>query len=307
MILNYDLSKLHGWLFIDKPVGVSSFKAVSTIKKYLNLPKTHKIGHGGTLDPFAEGVLPIAIGEATKTVEYVMNSDKVYEFTILFGSKTDTKDCEGNIIKTTDVIPTKENLIKILKDFTGTILQKPPSFSAIKINGERAYSLARKGVDVDIPMRKVNIHSLELKDFNDSFQKATLVAKVSKGTYIRCLAEDIAEKLGSLGHTVYLRRTEICIHKEKLLLSLNTLYNEEYNIYDNLISIEDMLDGISAFSLNIAQAKDILNGNLSSLSLSFDGVFKSLYNGKVLALLENKNGKTSFLRVFNNNRANIGV
>ncbi|MCL2567011.1 MAG: tRNA pseudouridine(55) synthase TruB [Alphaproteobacteria bacterium] len=302
MIPNYDLSLLHGWLFIDKPIGVSSFSVVHGIKKFLKLPKSHKIGHGGTLDPMACGILPIAIGEATKTVDYVMNSDKIYEFTIAFGIKTDSADSEGNIIQTTDTIPSQEALINILPKFLGVISQKPPAYSAIKINGKRAYSLARVGEKVDIPLRTINIYSLELQNFDVASKKATLIAKVSKGTYIRTLAEDIAESLGSLGHTVYLRRTEICIHKEKLLLSLNTLYNEEYTIDNNLISIEDMLDGISAYSLNSKQAQEILNGNLSGLLGCPKGIFKSLYQEKVLALLENKDGKVSFLRVFNNNR-----
>lgn len=305
MSSKFDLNKLHGWLFIDKPVGISSFGVVYKLKKFLGLPKTHKIGHGGTLDPMAEGVLPIAIGEATKTIEFVMNSDKVYEFKVQFGAKTDTKDLEGQVIQTTDIIPTENNILRKLDTFTGEIYQNPPNYSAIKVNGKRAYELAREGVDFEIPKRIVNIFSLELKKFDESKRQATLLAKVSKGTYIRTLAEDISESLGSLGHTIYLRRTEICIHKEKILLSLNKLYNEEYTCYDNLISIEDMLDDISAYSLNDAQARDILNGNLSSLVSTPVGIFKVMFNGKVIALLENVNNKIKFLRVFNNQRANI--
>lgn len=294
-----DLAKLHGWLFIDKPVGISSFGVVYKLKKFLGLPKTHKIGHGGTLDPMAEGVLPIAIGEATKTIDFVMNSDKVYEFTIQFGVKTNTKDLEGEVVSTTDFIPNESNLLEKLKNFTGEIYQSPPNFSAIKIDGKRAYELAREGVEFEIPKRKVNIYSLELKNFNDLKKQATLVAKVSKGTYIRTLAEDIAESLESLGHTIYLRRTEICIHKEKLLLSLNKIYNEEYTCYDNLISIEDMLDDILAYSLTEDEARKILNGNLSSLTSTPRGIFKAMFNNKVLALLESRDNELKFLRVFN--------
>lgn len=275
---------------------------VAQLKKYLKLPKTHKIGHGGTLDPLASGVLPIALGEATKTVDYVMNSDKVYEFTIAFGSKTDTADAEGNIVQTTDFTPTESDLINILPKFIGEISQKPPAYSAIKINGARAYALARAGEAVEIPSRKIKIYSLELKNFDSINKKATLIAKVSKGTYIRTLAEDIAENLGSLGHIAYLRRTEICIHKEKLLLSLNSIYNEEYTVENYLISIEDMLKDILAYSLNLKQATEVRNGNLSSLLGCPKGIFKSLYQGKILALMENKDGKVSFLRVFNHNQ-----
>jgi tRNA pseudouridine55 synthase len=304
-ISKYDLNTLHGWLFVDKPVGISSFAVVFQLKKYLQLPKSHKIGHGGTLDPLACGVLPIALGEGTKLVDYVMNSPKIYEFTIQFGAKTTTMDMEGDIVETTEYFPSKEDLNKVLKDFTGEISQKPPIYSAIKINGVRAYALARKGENVDIPNRVINIYSLELKDFNENTKQATLIAKVSKGTYIRSLAEDIAISVGSLGHVVYLRRLEICIHKEKLLLSLNKLYNEEYTIDNYLISIEDMLEDISAYSLNKKQYREVSNGNLSDLQGYPEGIFKTLFNGKVVALLENKNNKLSFRRVFNNNQ-NIG-
>jgi tRNA pseudouridine55 synthase len=299
----YSLNNLHGWLFIDKPVGISSFGVVHRLKKHLKIPKNHKIGHGGTLDPMAEGVLPIAIGEATKTVEFVMNSDKIYEFTIQFCEKTNTKDLEGEVLETTSFLPNEADLLKKFDDFKGEIYQIPPSFSAIKINGKRAYELAREGFEFEIPKRKVNIYSLELKTFDKIKKQATLVAKVSKGTYIRTLAEDIAESLGSLGHTIYLRRTEICIHKEKLLLSLNTIYNEAYTCYNNLISIEDMLDDILAYSLTLSEARLIRNGNLSGLTSTPKGIFKVTFDGKVLALLEQIDGKLKFLRVFNN--ANI--
>ncbi len=307
MSASFDLNKLHGWLFVDKPVGISSFSAVYKIKKLLGLPKTHKIGHGGTLDPMAEGVLPIAIGEATKTINFVMNSDKMYEFTIQFGFKTDTKDIEGKVIKKTGFVPSMENLSHKLDDFKGEIYQNPPNFSAIKINGKRAYELAREGVDFEIPKRKITIYSLELKNFDEEKKQATLITKVSKGTYIRTLAEDLTESLGSLGHIIFLRRTEICIHKEKLLIYLNTIYNKTNTIYDNLISIEDMLDGISAYSLTEAQARNILNGNISCLSSYPDGIFKAIFKDKVLALLQNENGSLRFLRVFNNAKTNINI
>lgn len=301
----FDLSKLHGWLFIDKPVGISSFSVVYKIKKLLGLPKNHKIGHGGTLDPMAEGVLPIAIGEATKTVDFVMNSDKVYEFAIQFGSKTNTKDLEGEVIATSDAFPLEQDLLHKIPSFIGEISQTPPNFSAIKVDGKRAYDLARKGVEFEIAKRKVRIYSLILKNYNEEKKQITLVSKVSKGTYIRTLAEDIAESLNCLGYVIYLRRTVICIHKEKLLISLNTIYNEVSTCYDNLISIEDMLDDISAYSLTEDQAKKILNGNISGLSSYPNGIFKAVFQDKVFALLESENGKLRIMRVFNNIRANL--
>ncbi len=296
-----DCDNLHGWIFIDKPKGVSSAKVVAELKKILKLKKNHKIGHGGTLDPLAEGMLPIAIGEATKIANYVLESDKTYEFTIQFGVKTDTKDINGKVLITSDYTPTYEQLLQAISKFTGEIEQIPPMYSAIKIDGQRAYALARKGVDINIPSRKINIYELILLDFDQTKKQAKLSAKVSKGTYIRSLAEDIAEFCGAHGHVIYLRRTSIGKYKEKLLISLNKIYNENDAVYENIISIEDMLDGILAYTLDKSAMEGLLQGNLKSITSGYplECVFQALYAGKLIALLSSKGGELRFLRVFN--------
>ncbi|MFL1780584.1 tRNA pseudouridine synthase B [Candidatus Hepatincolaceae symbiont of Richtersius coronifer] len=291
----------NGWIFVDKPKGMSSTQLVSIIKKQF---KSYKVGHGGTLDPLAEGVLPIALGEATKTVNYVLNADKIYIFTIQFGQCTTTKDSEGAIIKSDDYMPSAAELKAALTHFLGEIQQIPPVFSAIKINGERAYNLARQGVEISMESRRVFISNLKLIDYNEGLKQATLYAKVSKGTYIRSLGEDIAAKIGALGFIIYLRRQEICLGKEIVLIEPNKLYNLEHHIKNYLFKVEDMLDDILAYFLTFKQAIDILNGDVRSLNpeLLKEGIFKAVYKGKVIALLKYTEEKIKFLRVFNNQR-----
>ena len=216
---------LNGWIILDKPVGLGSTTAVSAVKRILREagePKT-KIGHGGTLDPLASGVLPIALGEATKLAGRMLDAAKAYEFTIRFGGETDTLDAEGEVVAASDLRPTAEQVEAILPRFMGEIEQVPPAYSAVKIGGKAAYARARAGEDVDLKSRKVTIHSLlvchprasggpaSLEEQRDSRfrgnDEVTLSAVVSKGTYIRSLARDIAHALGSVGHVSYLRRT----------------------------------------------------------------------------------------------------
>ncbi len=198
---------LHGWIIIDKPLGMGSTNVVGWVKRALREagePKT-RVGHGGTLDPLATGVLPIATGEATKLAGHMLNATKGYDFTIGFGSQTDTLDLEGTVIATSEHRPTCAAIEAILPRFTGPIEQIPPAYSALKVNGKRAYDLARAGEDVELRTRAVTIRSLTLIDANEA--SATFSATVSKGTYIRSLARDIAVALGSVGHVTMLRRT----------------------------------------------------------------------------------------------------
>ncbi|MGH6729012.1 MAG: tRNA pseudouridine(55) synthase TruB, partial [Sphingomicrobium sp.] len=199
---------LNGWIILDKPVGLGSTQAVGAVKRALREtgePKT-RVGHGGTLDPLASGVLPIAIGEATKLAGRMLDATKAYDFTIRFGEQTDSLDLEGKVIATSDVRPAKSEVEAVLARFTGPIEQVPPAFSALKIEGERAYDLARAGKDVELKARQVTIHDLAL--VSASAEEATLAATVSKGTYIRSLARDIALALGTVGHVTMLRRTK---------------------------------------------------------------------------------------------------
>jgi len=199
---------LHGWIILDKPVGLGSTQAVGAIKRLLREagePKT-KVGHGGTLDPLASGVLPIALGEATKLAGRMLDATKAYDFTVRFGEETDTLDMEGAIIATSDVLPSREEVEALLPQFKGPITQVPPAFSALKIDGKPAYERARAGETVEIKSREVTIHALDLTYFDG--QSATFSALVSKGTYIRSLARDIALALNSCGHVTMLRRTK---------------------------------------------------------------------------------------------------
>ena len=197
----------HGWIVLDKPRGLGSTQAVGAIKRLLREsgePKT-KVGHGGTLDPLANGVLPIALGEATKLAGRMLDATKDYDFTLSFGTETDTLDTEGEVVATSDVRPTRAQIHAILQRFTGPIEQVPPAFSALKIDGRPAYERARAGEELAMKPREVTVHSLKLSDFNGD--TATFSATVSKGTYIRSLARDIAKALGTVGHVSMLRRT----------------------------------------------------------------------------------------------------
>lgn len=198
---------LHGWIILDKPVGLGSTTAVSAVKRILRQagePKT-KVGHGGTLDPLAAGVLPIALGEATKLCGRMLDATKSYDFTIRFGEETDTLDAEGQVIATSDARPASEQLEEVLPCFTGEIEQVPPAYSALKIDGKAAYARARAGEDIELKSRTVTVYDLRLLESSPG--SATLSATVSKGTYIRSLARDIAHALGTVGHVSYLRRT----------------------------------------------------------------------------------------------------
>ncbi|TXL70193.1 tRNA pseudouridine(55) synthase TruB [Vineibacter terrae] len=195
--------KVDGWLNLDKPLGLSSAQAVARARRLFGAAK---VGHGGTLDPLASGVLPIAFGEATKTVAWVMDGPKAYRFTLRFGIATATDDAEGEIVATSDVRPDDAALAAILPGFRGRIEQRPPAFSALKVAGQRAYALARAGAVVDLAPRQVDIHALELLE-RTSADLAVLQVRCGKGTYIRSLARDIAQVLGTVGHVAALRRT----------------------------------------------------------------------------------------------------
>ena len=194
---------LNGWLIINKPKGISSAGVVGRLK-YLLHPQ--KIGHAGTLDPLATGVLPIALGKATRLIPFVMDDTKTYEFDIRWGIETDTDDMGGNEVCKSDKYPTKQEILTILSQFQGEITQTPSPYSAIKVNGKRAYDLARQGKQVNIPKRTINVFQLKL--LKNSKNKASFVAKVSKGTYIRTLAHDIAHALGTVGVVSKLHRIQ---------------------------------------------------------------------------------------------------
>ncbi len=196
-------AKVDGWLNLDKPLGLSSAQAVARARRLFGAAK---VGHGGTLDPLASGVLPIAFGEATKTVAWVIEGAKAYRFTLRFGAATATDDLEGEVIARSDARPDDAALAAALDRFRGTIEQRPPAYSALKVGGERAYALARAGIAVALAARRVEVHELELLA-RPAADTAILHVRCGKGTYIRALARDIAEALGTVGHVAALRRT----------------------------------------------------------------------------------------------------
>lgn len=208
-----------GWVILDKPKGMGSTEAVAKIKWLYN---AEKAGHAGTLDPLASGLLPIALGEATKTVPYVMEGTKVYQFTIAWGQERSTDDLEGEITRSSDKRPTEAEILALLPNYIGAIMQRPPQFSAIKISGERAYDIARSGGEVEIPPREVEIDVLELAEITAEGH-AVFEVECGKGTYVRSLARDMGRDLGCYGHIIDLRRIEVAPFTEEDFISLEEL------------------------------------------------------------------------------------
>jgi len=237
------MNNLQGWLNVYKPVGISSFTVVRNIKKKFQI---NKVGHGGTLDPLAEGVIPIAIGKATKLIPFINNEMKEYEFEIKWGEQTSTDDAEGEIISTSKHIPSAEKIQNNLKKFIGEILQKPPRASAIKIGGKRAYSLFRENKDFVIKEKKVFIYSSEIIDLSNPLITKIRV-KCGKGFYIRSFARDFAESLNTKGHINYLKRTKV-----GKFLSKNS------NLLDDLLKIGQTLSEFKGFHTSVSMLDDIL-------------------------------------------------
>ncbi len=255
---------LNGWIILDKPLGLGSTNAVGAVKRALREagePKT-KVGHGGTLDPLATGVLPIALGEATKLAGRMLDATKAYDFTIRFGEQTDTLDGEGQVIATSDVRPSRDELLASLPSFTGPIVQMPPAFSALKVDGKRAYDLARAGEEVTLQTRAVTIHELALLSIDET--SATLSATVSKGTYIRSLARDIAYAVGSVGQVTMLRRTKAGPFDLSKAISLDFLADaaKARDLTRVVLPLEAGLDDIPALPVTPDQARLLRQGQM---------------------------------------------
>jgi tRNA pseudouridine55 synthase len=211
--------EVSGWLCLDKAAGVTSTQAVASVKRLFGAAKA---GHAGTLDPLATGALPIALGEATKTVSFVQDGRKVYRFTVRWGEETDTDDAEGKIIATSADRPDRASIEALLPDFTGEIMQRPPAYSAIKVDGERAYDRARGGEDVVLDERPIHVHRLTLTEMPDA-DHAVFEAECGKGTYVRAIARDIGQKLGCRGHVVALRRLVVGPFDDSSMMPLTRL------------------------------------------------------------------------------------
>lgn len=291
----------HGWLVLDKPRGLGSTQAVSAVKRVLRqggYAKT-KVGHGGTLDPLAEGVLPIAMGEATKLAGRMLDSDKIYAFTIRFGEETATLDTEGEVVARSDHIPTESDVAAVLPRFTGAIEQAPPAYSAIKVDGKRAYDRARAGEAVEMKLRAVTIHALDLRAAAEG--EATLVAHVSKGTYIRSLARDIAHALGSVGHVTYLRRVKAGPFREEQAISLDMLEETAKGaaIENHILPLEAGLDDIPALQLDPDSAQAVRQGRVLSGLPHTDGLHLATLHEVPVALMELSGGTAKVVRGFN--------
>jgi tRNA pseudouridine55 synthase len=298
--------RLNGWLVIDKPLGIGSTQVVSAVKRALRsggYART-KVGHGGTLDPLATGVLPVALGEATKLAGRMLDADKVYDFTIAFGSATDTIDLEGKIVTVSDHRATFADLRAILPRFTGPIAQVPPAYSAIKIDGERAYDRARAGETFDIKTRAVTIHELTCADDptpEARLDHVTLTARVSKGTYIRSLARDISEALGTVGHVVMLRRTKAGPFTLPQAISLDKLaeLGQEASVHLARLPLTAGLDDIPALPVTPDQAGALRQGRkLIGIAVP-PGLHLALDAGTPVALVEQGETGVRIVRGFN--------
>ena len=329
------LAAPHGWLILDKPLGLGSTQGVSAVKRCLReagYPKA-KVGHGGTLDPLATGVLPVAINEATKLAGRMLDSDKIYDFTICFGAQTDTLDLEGAVIATSDNRPTLAEVTAVLSRFTGPIEQAPPAYSAIKIDGQRAYDLARAGEEIEMKLRAVTIHGLTIcgstpsvriersrdtqsagsstsLDTNgdgvragqgDALESITLTAHVSKGTYIRSLARDIALALGTVGHVTMLRRVKAGPFTLDQAISLDILNDAAKSraIAQYMLPLTAGLDDIPALPVTPEQATALKQGKALDGGPHTQGLMLATLGETPVALVEALGPDIRVVRGFN--------
>ncbi|MGM4894704.1 tRNA pseudouridine(55) synthase TruB [Tardiphaga sp. 839_C3_N1_4] len=301
-----DKRDVHGWVILDKPIGMTSTQAVAIAKR---LFQAKRAGHAGTLDPLASGGLPIALGEATKTVPFVMDGRKRYRFTVAWGEERDTDDTEGRATFTSPNRPTADQIRALLPQFTGNIEQTPPQYSAIKIQGERAYDLARDGEVVPLVPRPVVIHELVLTEQPDS-DHAVFEAECGKGTYVRALARDIGRLLGCYGHISALRRTLVGPFAEADMIPLEQLEalcdraaSGEGSLADALLPVETALDDIPALAVTRADAARLHRGQAVLLrgrdAPDCSGTVYVTVAGRLLALAEVGNGELIPKRVFN--------
>ncbi len=294
---------LSGWLVIDKPEGVNSTRVVAIVRKLLN---TRKVGHAGTLDPFASGVLPIAIGEATKTVAYAQQHSKEYCFTLQFGETRDTEDREGMVVATSDIMPSETAIRDVLPGFIGVINQVPPRYSAIKVAGKRSYALARAGSQHELLSRKVEVSRFELQHYSPEERTATFFVLCGKGTYIRSLARDVATALGACGYVSMLRRVrvgEFSVSRAILLANLEEIvHNQLPNRY--ILPVGAVLDDIPACSVSDVLAERLRNGQRLSLQEVNIGevgcdIVRIVTSDRLVALAKTENGVLKPVRVFN--------
>ena len=272
-----------GWIFVNKPKNASSFDVIRQLKKIFSIKR---IGHAGTLDPLATGILPIAFGSATKTIPYLVSSKKEYRFSISWGIRTTTHDMEGEVIDESNFVPSKEDILDAVSDFKGEFYQRPPKYSAVKINGQRAYKLARSGIDFNIKEKKVKLYELIIKDHKKN--KTEFLAKVGKGFYIRSLARDLCEKLATPGVIDSLERTELGQFSIENAFSLETIEKLVHSapagmVGGNLlVPLSEVLDDIPALLISDKEAKRFQQGQ----SFSNNDLLKYSKLGREVLLLK---------------------
>ena len=299
---------VHGWVNLDKPVELGSTEAVSRIRRLFN---AQKAGHAGTLDPLASGVLPIALGEATKTVPFLMDAQKVYRFTIRWGVSTASVDREGEVTARSDVRPSVEAVRAALPAFSGEIQQVPPIFSAIRVDGQRAYDLAREGVEVELKARPVTIHEIAVSNAPDA-DHVEITARTGKGVYVRSLARDLAVMLGAEGHVSALRRERVGPFTAENAVTLEMLEDLAYRgaALEGLLPVATALDdipdlavtGSDAFSLRQGRPIVLLPRQVETLKdrlKSGSRTVSAFEDGTLVALCQMRAGRLEPDRVFN--------
>ena len=307
-------SPVSGWINLDKPAGMTSTQAVSKVRRLLD---AQKAGHAGTLDPLATGVLPIALGEATKTVPFLVDADKAYRFTIEWGRSTTTCDAEGETVASSDALPSPEAAAAALEGFVGEIQQVPPDFSAVKVDGERAYDLARRGVELDLKARPVVIHAARVAGAPDRDQ-IEIEIECGKGTYVRALARDLASALGVCGHVSRLRRTRVGRFSEAESISVENLeqFCHRGAGLEALLPVETALDDIPAMAMTqedafrLSQGRAVvllprqvetLQARLESRTIGDKDASRTVLatdQGRALALCEMRAGRLQPVRLF---------
>ena len=301
----------NGFLIINKPIGLSSAQVVGKVKHLLG--RNNKIGHAGTLDPLATGVLPLAIGEATKVVHYLLDSDKEYEFEVTWGEERSTDDAEGEVVKKSEVRVRENEILNALNKFTGEILQMPPNYSALKVNGARAYELSRRGEQVKLAARRVTINRLIVNhnppeiplncSNNPPITPSNrFIMSCSKGTYVRSIARDLGRQLKCLAYVSQLHRTKHGKFAIKHAISLENLEElcKNNDVASSILPLEEVLDGIPAFPLNEHEAAKIRNGVAIDNRLNINEKTIALYSdGKLLAMADSDGIRLQPKRVFN--------
>jgi len=291
---------VNGWVVLDKPIDMTSTQAVGIVRRLAN---AQKAGHAGTLDPLATGILPIALGEATKTVPHIVDATKTYVFAVTWGEERNTDDGEGDVVATSDHRPSYEDIAQVLPAFEGVIRQKPPAFSAIRLQGERAYDLARAGEAVDIPERQVEVYGIThlAEHPQASPDTAWFETRCGKGTYVRAIARDLGRMLGCYGHVSSLRRTAVGPFSQDNAFSLDTLRELSHSARADqyLLPVETALDDIPALAITRPEAERLAFGQPIRVPFTREGIVRVMADDRFVAIGDLEGGVLRPVRVFN--------